>query len=116
MSKDVVDIIVKVKYVFTMNSRREIIVDGAIAINGNGIVAVGKASNISPVWLRYLIPYESNLKPSDVRLTATLTQLNMIEHGITTFLEAGSPYPHEVAKAVLETGVRGTLPYQLSIW
>jgi len=46
MSKDIVDIIVKVKYVFTMNSRREIIVDGAVAINGNKIVAVGKASDI----------------------------------------------------------------------
>jgi len=151
MSKDIVDIIVKVKYVFTMNSRREIIVDGAVAINGSEIVAVGKASDIEakfrgetvlsyrkaailpglidahvhnaqtllrgaitdyeisipPVWLRYLIPYESNLKPSDVRLIATLTQLNMIEHGITAFLEAGSPHPHEVAKAALETGVRG---------
>ena len=46
MSKDIVDIIVKVKYVFTMNSRREIIVDGAVAINGSEIVAVGKASDI----------------------------------------------------------------------
>lgn len=46
MSNDIVDIIVKVKYVFTMNSRREIIVDGAVAINGNEIVAVGKAPDI----------------------------------------------------------------------
>lgn len=153
MAKETVDMILKAKYIFTMNSNRDIIVDGALAINGGKIVSVGKLSDvvenfkgekvleyrraavmpgfvdmhvhnvqtllrgvitdyeisIPPVWIRYLIPYESFLKPGDVYLISTLTQLNMIEHGTTTFLEAGGPYPHEIAKAAVETGVRGVV-------
>ncbi|RLG73203.1 MAG: hypothetical protein DRO23_09385 [Thermoprotei archaeon] len=153
MSRELVDLVVRAKYVFTMNPRREIITDGAIAICRDRIVSVGKKSevegryrgekvldygraaalpgfvdahthnaqtllrgvitdyeiSIPPVWLRYLIPYESLLKPEDVKLIATLTQLNMIEHGVTTFLEAGGPYPEKIAEAVAETGVRGVV-------
>ena len=151
MSKEIVDLMLKAKYISTMNAKREIIENGAVVIKEDKIVDVGKAEEIEkkyrgervldygraailpglidahmhnaqillrgaitdyeisipPVWLRYLIPYESLLKPEDVKLIATLTQLNMIEHGITTFLEAGGPYPEKIAEAVVETGVRG---------
>lgn len=151
MSRELVDLIIRAKYVFTMNARRDIIRDGAIAISQGKIVSVGRRSevdekyrgeevldygkaaalpgfidthihnaqtllrgaitdyeiSIPPVWLRYLIPYESLLKPEDVKLISTLTQLNMIEHGITAFLEAGGPYPDKIAEATVETGIRG---------
>ncbi|RLG73844.1 MAG: amidohydrolase, partial [Thermoprotei archaeon] len=153
MSKELVDLIVRAKYVFTMNPKKEVIIDGAIAISKDRIVSVGRKSevegkyrgektldygraavlpgfidththnaqtllrgvitdyeiSIPPVWLRYLIPYESLLKPEDEKLIATLTQLNMIEHGVTAFLEAGGPYPEKIAEAVAETGVRGVV-------
>ncbi len=65
--------------------------------------------SIPPVWIRYLIPYEANLTKDDVKLVSTLTQLNMIEHGITTFLEAGGPHPDSIGEAMKETGIRGVI-------
>ncbi|MHA1471429.1 MAG: amidohydrolase family protein, partial [Candidatus Asgardarchaeia archaeon] len=136
-----------------MDKDRRVIEDGAVAIDGNKIVAVGKASEIEekystdkvidgkhkilmpgfidmhvhnvqtllrgvitdyeisipPVWLRFLIPYEAFLKPEDVELISTLTQLNMIEHGTTAFLEAGGPHADSIAKAMEKTGIRGVI-------
>jgi len=150
---EIVDLLLKAKYILTMNRDRNLIIDGAVAVDGDRIVDVGRRDevekrfrgeevlsydkaailpgfidahthnsqtllrgvitdheiNIPPIWLRYLIPYESLLKPEDVKLISTLTQLNMIENGVTTFLEAGSPYPEKVAEAVKETGVRGII-------
>ena len=153
MSKENVSIIIKHPTVVTMDKDRRIIEDGAVAIDGNKIVAVGKASEIEekysadkvidgkhkilmpgfvdmhvhnvqtllrgiitdyeisipPVWLRFLIPYEAFLKPEDVELISTLTQLNMIEHGTTAFLEAGGPHADSIAKAMEKTGIRGVV-------
>ena len=44
--KENVDTIVKGWYVVTMNATRDIIRNGAVAIRGRDIVAVGKASDI----------------------------------------------------------------------
>ena len=41
-----VDLLIKGWYVVTMNQTRDIIHDGAVAIRGNQIVAVGKASDL----------------------------------------------------------------------
>ena len=150
---EIVDLILEAKYVLTMSHGENLIIDGAVAVNGDRIIDVGRRDevkkrfrgeevlsydkaailpgfidahahnsqtllrgvitdheiNIPPIWLRYLIPYESLLKPEDVKLISTLTQLNMIENGVTTFLEAGSPHPEKVAEAVEETGVRGII-------
>ena len=65
--------------------------------------------SIPPVWIRFLIPYEANLTASDMELISMLTQFNMIENGITTFLEAGGPHPDSIAKAMIKTGIRGVV-------
>jgi len=65
--------------------------------------------SIPPVWIRFLIPYEANLTASDMELISMLTQFNMIENGITAFLEAGGPHPDSIAKAMTKTGIRGVV-------
>ena len=63
--------------------------------------------SIPPVWIRFLIPYEANLSASDMELISMLTQFNMIENGVTTFLDAGGPHPDSIARAMQKTGIRG---------
>ncbi|MGQ4833913.1 MAG: amidohydrolase family protein [Candidatus Asgardarchaeia archaeon] len=145
--------LIKNGIIITMNGRRRIIKDGAVAIKNDTIVAVGPTKDIEkeykgdkiidgrkkivmpgfidthvhnaqtllrgvitdyeisipPVWIRYLIPYEANLTKEDMELVSTLTQLNMIEHGITTFLEAGGPHPDAIGEAMKKTGIRGVI-------
>jgi len=151
--KEDVSILIKNSIVITMNRVNEIIYNGAVAIDKDKIVGVGKSEeleskfsaekvidaehmillpgfidlhthnaqtllrgiitdyeiSIPPVWLRFLIPYEANLTPEDMELVSTLTQLNMIEHGVTTFLEAGGPHADSIPKAMEKTGVRGVI-------
>lgn len=153
MSKNQVSILIKHPVIITMNEKREILKDGAVAIDKDRIVAVGKNNEIEekyrgekeidakhmlllpgfvdahvhnaqtllrgiitdyeisipPVWLRYLIPYEAHLTPEDMELVSTLTQLNMIEHGITAFLEPGGPHADSIAKAMTKTKIRGII-------
>lgn len=68
-------------------------------------------------WLyNYILPAEAKLKPSDVYYGALYGIAEMISSGITTFADM---YYHEIeiAKAVLDAGVRALLGYSLSdIW
>ncbi len=66
-----------------------------------------KLLTLPPIWLNYLIPYESFLKPEDVKKCSLLTQLGLIKSGITSFVEAGGPYPDKIAEATAQSGLRG---------
>lgn len=62
-----------------------------------------------PIWLNYLIPFESILTEEDVYLSARLAYANLLRVGTTCFSEAGGPHPDQMARAALEVGIRGTV-------
>lgn len=68
-----------------------------------------KLLSLPPIWLNYLIPYESFLDPRDIEKCSLLTQLGMIKSGITSFVEAGGPCPREIAKVTIKSGLRGVI-------
>jgi 5-methylthioadenosine/S-adenosylhomocysteine deaminase len=63
----------------------------------------------SPMWSRYLIPFESGLEPEDVYCSGLAAYASMISSGTTCFLEAGGPYPDEMGRAADEIGIRGRI-------
>ena len=63
----------------------------------------------SPVWQRYLIPFESGLEPEDVYCSGLTAYAAMIRSGTTCFLEAGGPFPDEMGRAADEIGIRGRI-------
>ncbi|MGC2661060.1 MAG: amidohydrolase family protein [Bryobacteraceae bacterium] len=63
----------------------------------------------SPMWSRYLIPFESILEPEDVYCSGLAAYASMISSGTTCFLEAGGPYPDEMGRAADEIGIRGRI-------
>lgn len=65
--------------------------------------------SLPPIWLNYLIPYESFLDPEDVKKCSLLTQLSLIKSGTTSFIEAGGPHPHKIAEATEKSGLRGCI-------
>lgn len=66
-----------------------------------------KLTALPPVWLNYLIPFEANLTPDQVKVASLLSMINMLRNGTTCFVEAGGPHPEKIAEATLETGIRG---------
>lgn len=62
-----------------------------------------------PVWRQYLIPFESHLSEEDMALSAQLACAAMLEHGTTTFFDAGGPHPHAAARAYTDAGIRGII-------
>lgn len=62
-----------------------------------------------PVWRQYLIPFESYLSEQDMALSAQLAGAAMLEHGTTTFFDAGGPHPNAAARAYSEAGIRGVV-------
>ncbi|WP_128913023.1 amidohydrolase family protein [Granulicella sibirica] len=63
----------------------------------------------SPMWQRYLIPFESGLEPEDVYCSGLAAYSAMISSGTTCFLEAGGPFPEEMGRAADEIGIRGRI-------
>lgn len=61
----------------------------------------------NPPWKNYLVPFESVLDPEDVYLSGLVAYANMLTVGTTCFFEAGGPHPDEMARAAMDTGVRG---------
>src|SRR5258708_36967662 len=45
----------------------------------------------SPMWSRYLIPFESGMGPEDIYYSGIAGYASMISSGTTCFLEAGGP-------------------------
>jgi 5-methylthioadenosine/S-adenosylhomocysteine deaminase len=64
-----------------------------------------------PIWKNYLIPFESVLTEDDVHLCATLAYANLLRSGTTCFADAGGPHPDQMARAALETGIRGIVAW-----
>ena len=60
-----------------------------------------------PIWRNYLIPFESVLSEEDVYLSGRLAYANALRVGTTCFAEAGGPHPSQMARAALDTGIRG---------
>ena len=63
----------------------------------------------SPMWQRYLIPFESGLEPEDVYASGIAAHSAMIRSGTTCFLEAGGPFPDEMGRAASDIGIRGRI-------
>ncbi|GAN54465.1 amidohydrolase family protein [Tanticharoenia sakaeratensis] len=61
----------------------------------------------NPPWKNYYVPFESLLEPEDVYLSGLVAYANMILCGTTCFAEAGGPHPDEMARAAVDTGIRG---------
>ena len=61
------------------------------------------------VWSRILVPFETQLTPEEVYLGAKLFCLENLKAGTTTFADAGGPHMEAVARAAVETGIRGTI-------
>ncbi len=61
------------------------------------------------VWTRILVPFESNLTPEDVYQGALLFCVENLKAGTTTFADAGGPFMEMVARAAMETGMRGVI-------
>ncbi len=63
----------------------------------------------SPMWQRYLIPFESGLEEEDVYCSGIAAYSAMIRSGTTCFLEAGGPFPDEMGRAANDIGIRGRI-------
>lgn len=61
------------------------------------------------IWTRFLVPFESNLSPEDVRVSARLHCIEMMKAGFTAFADAGGVHMDQVAEAAMETGIRSAL-------
>ncbi|MEK4427557.1 amidohydrolase family protein [Solibacillus sp. FSL K6-1523] len=61
------------------------------------------------IWTRIMVPFESNLKENDVRISSQLSFLEMIKSGTTSFIDAGGRHMHKVAESVIESGLRGVI-------
>ena len=70
----------------------------------------GRITDEYPViYLRFNLPYESKLDEHDVGLCTSLSCLEMIKSGITSFADAGSTDLHKVVEKVSQSGLRGAL-------
>lgn len=61
------------------------------------------------IWVRFLVPFESQLQPDDVYWSAMLSSVEMIKAGITSFADAGGRHMGEAARAVEEIGLRACI-------
>ncbi len=151
------DLIVKNACVITMDARRLILPDGAVAVKGHTIVAVGPQADVLRNWQAketidakgaivhpgYVdahlhvnaqtcrgffrgdaskgggrgpnyADWKAALTPEDENAAAGLACIEMLRHGITTFVEPGSAFdPDAVAEATEAVGLRCSLaePY-----
>jgi 5-methylthioadenosine/S-adenosylhomocysteine deaminase len=134
-----------------MDTERRLVRDGAVAIDGDRIVAVGRTADVAPAFsadrvldargklvlpglidthvhntqqlgrgladdvdvarhlLERLYGYESALTEDDAYWAARLCQLEMIRAGTTCFVDPGSFYPAQTARAAGESGLRGVV-------
>ena len=63
----------------------------------------------NPIWIRYLIPFESCLSPEDVYSSGIAAYSAMIRSGTTCFLEAGGPFPDQMGRAADDIGIRARI-------
>lgn len=63
------------------------------------------------IWTRIMLPFESELTPDLMRLSAEAAALEMIRSGTTGFVDAGSYFMEEAAAVYYQSGLRGCLSY-----
>lgn len=139
------------EWVVTVDPDRRIIRGGAVAIEADRIVALGKTGDIEKRFsadrtidargklilpglidthvhntqqlgrgladevdipkhlLQRLYGYEKELTAEDAHCAARLCQLELIKAGTTCFIDPGSFFPGETARAVGESGLRGII-------
>jgi len=68
-----------------------------------------KELNAHPIWLKILIPFEAEMSIDEAEASAKIACLNMIKKGITSFAEAGGPYPDLLAKVAYYSGLRARI-------
>jgi 5-methylthioadenosine/S-adenosylhomocysteine deaminase len=138
-------------WVVTMDPGRRIFADGAVAIEDDRIVEVGKSDRLAAKYkaekvidaagklvlpgmidthvhntqqlgrgladgceinvhlLERLYGYETAMMAEDAYWAALCCQLELIRAGTTCFIDPGSYFPRETAKAVGESGLRGVI-------
>ena len=70
----------------------------------------GRVSDEYPmIWTRFLVPFESNLKPEDTRISGQLACLEMIKSGTPAVADSGGVHRDQVAEAVIESGMRAAI-------
>jgi len=70
----------------------------------------GRVSDEYPmVWTRFLVPFESNLRPEDSYVSGQLACLEMIKHGTTAFADSGGVHMDQIAEATIESGMRAAI-------
>ncbi len=61
-------------------------------------------------WTRKRIwPYEAALTPDDAYISAQVSIAEMLKSGTTQFCKASGEHPDAIAKAVIDTGIKGTV-------
>lgn len=61
-------------------------------------------------WLfQRIYPYEAAMTEEEAYLSALCCQLEMIKAGTTCYIDPGSPFPDETARATGESGMRGVI-------
>ena len=100
--------------------------EAAMILDGDGCVAMpglvdahthvcqqllrGRITDEPPmIWVKFLVPFESQLQPDDVYWSAMLSGVEMIRAGITTFADAGGRHMGEAARAVADLGLRACI-------
>jgi len=66
---------------------------------------------LPPVWTKLLVPFERIMGEELARLSSRASIANMLRNGVTSFIEAGAPYPEVLAEEVLASGIRGFVTY-----
>lgn len=151
-----VDLLITAGCIVTVDAERRILFDGAIAVEGSNIVAVGPRAELmdifaparhidepeglvvpgfidahthpidslipgmcddTPQFVRLsqrVIPYEDQLDDEDAFLAAKASFIEMIRHGTTTFVDGAGPQPDAIARAAIDTGIRGVITRKLT--
>jgi 5-methylthioadenosine/S-adenosylhomocysteine deaminase len=144
-------VIAHADWLVTVDAQRRIFRDGALAIESDQIVAIGKTHEILAAhqadrvihakgklvlpglinahahntqqlarglandcyiqeWLYGRVyPFEDTLSSEEALLSALLCQLEMIKSGTTCFVDPGNHFPDEVARAAMQSGMRGVI-------
>ena len=120
-----INIIIKDKYIFEItkdssNYNPESIIDGKNLLWMPGLtdshmhtcqqLLKGKILDELPmIWTRIMLPFESTLTRSKVNLSTSLSSLEMIKCGTTSFIDAGGIFMDDAAEVYIKSGLRGAL-------
>ena len=141
-------LITNIDWLITVDERRRIVRDAAVAVADGKIAAVGKTAAIEAEWqagevtdasgmvgtpgfvdnhlhssfqmargladeanaqsflFDHMYPYEGAMERDDVLVSASLTAMEMLRHGVTCFVDPGNYHPDATVEAVGGAGMR----------